>query len=73
MTAPGRGVVRLDLNESAAAPPARVLRAIRQAAPRARRYPDIDCGELRAALAARHRIDPDMVLVGTGTSELVTT
>lgn len=72
MTAPRRGVVRLDLNESAAAPPARVLRAIRQAAGRAHRYPDIDCGELRAALAARHHVDRDMVLVGTGTSELVT-
>jgi histidinol-phosphate aminotransferase len=73
VTSPDRGVVRLDLNESAAAPPARVLRAIRQAAARAHRYPDIDCAELRAAIAARHGIDPDMVLVGTGTSELVTT
>jgi len=52
-------------------PPAAVLRAIRSALKQIVHYPDPDCRQLRHELAQRCGLDPDMILVGNGSSELV--
>jgi threonine-phosphate decarboxylase len=52
-------------------PPAAVLRAIRSALKQIVHYPDPDCRQLRHELAQRCGLDPDMILVGNGSSELI--
>ena len=52
-------------------PPAAVLRAIRSALKQIVHYPDPDCRQLRQELSLRCGMDPDMILVGNGSSELI--
>ena len=52
-------------------PPAAVLRAIRSALKQIVHYPDPDCRQLRQALAQQCGVDPDMILVGNGSTELI--
>jgi len=47
------------------------LRAIRSALKQIVHYPDPDCRQLREKLALRCGMDPDMILVGNGSSELI--
>jgi len=47
------------------------LRAIRSALKQIVHYPDPDCRHLRQQLALRCGMDPDMILVGNGSSELI--
>jgi len=52
-------------------PPAAGLRAIRSALKQIVHYPDPDCWQLRRALAYQCGVDPDMILVGNGSTELI--
>src|SRR5262245_38491597 len=52
-------------------PPAAVFRAIRSALKQIVHYPDPECRQLRHELARRCGFDPDMILVGNGSSELI--
>src|SRR5262244_264534 len=52
-------------------PPAAVFRAIRAAVKQIVHYPDPDCRRLRQELAQRCGMDPDMILVGNGSTELI--
>jgi threonine-phosphate decarboxylase len=52
-------------------PPAAGLRAIRSAFKQIRHYPDPECWQLRQALAHQCGVDPDMILVGNGSTELI--
>ena len=52
-------------------PPAAGLRAIRSALKQIVHYPDPDCWQLRQALAQQCCVDPDMILVGNGSTELI--
>ena len=47
------------------------LRAIRSALKQIVHYPDPDCWQLREVLAQQCRVDPDMILVGNGSTELI--
>lgn len=47
------------------------LRAIRSALTRIVHYPDPDCRQLRHTLAQQCGVDPDMILVGNGSTELI--
>ncbi|MGH7183325.1 MAG: threonine-phosphate decarboxylase CobD [Nitrospiraceae bacterium] len=47
------------------------LRAIRSALKQIMYYPDPDCWKLRQALAQRCGVNPDMILVGNGSTELI--
>lgn len=47
------------------------LRAIRSALKQIVHYPDPDCWQLRQVLAQQCRVDPDMILVGNGSTELI--
>ncbi|MGI5216163.1 histidinol-phosphate transaminase [Plantactinospora sp. CA-290183] len=63
----GAGPTRpLSANESPLAPLPGILDAITAAGAVINRYPDPGCGELTAALARTHGVDPDRVLVGAG-------
>ncbi len=52
-------------------PPAAVLRTIRSALKQIVHYPDPDCWQLRQELAQQIGVDPDMILVGNGSTELI--
>ena len=47
------------------------LRAIRSALKQIVHYPDPDCWQLRQTLAQQCGVDPDMILVGNGSTELI--
>jgi len=52
-------------------PSRRALRAIISGLRFAAHYPDPDCTVLREALAGRHAVRPEQVLIGNGSSELI--
>ena len=52
-------------------PPATGLRAIRAALKQIVHYPDPDCWQLTQELAQQCAVDPDMILVGNGSTELI--
>ncbi len=65
------GVVSLAQNESAfPASPAAVAAGL-AALVEANLYPDPDWADLRAAIAATHGLDPDAILCGAGSMELI--
>ena len=59
------GTIALDANENPYGPSERALAAIRDAAPRSCRYADAT-DELIAALAKRHGVTPEHVVIDTG-------
>ena len=69
------GWVKLNTNENAFPPSPRVLEAIagfaRDTGTVLRRYPEPLSRELRAAIAARHGVHPDQVLVGNGCDDVL--
>jgi len=66
------GSVRLHLNENAYGPSAKAIDAIRDgAASVASRYPDTQEESLRSKLAGLHRVMPQQVIIGCGSSEIL--
>jgi len=63
--------IKLASNEVPYPPTERVVDAIREAAARSHRYPDDNSGALRAALADRHGLAEDEVLVAGGSVTMV--
>jgi histidinol-phosphate aminotransferase len=71
-TAPGVArPIRLASNESALGPSPKAVAAYRALAPEIHRYPDGSAAELRAALGRHHEIDPDRIVCGAGSDELI--
>ena len=68
---PQPGLVRLDSNENPRGPAPEALDALRAALGEAGRYPDAPIDELHAALAALHRVSPESVLLGCGSSDVI--
>lgn len=64
-------LIRLASNECAYGPPANAVEALRTYLPELHRYPDGNCTELRAALGAKHSIDPACIVCGAGSDELI--
>ncbi len=64
-------IVDFSANINPLGPPAAVRRAIRSALKQIVHYPDPDCRQLRQALAQQCGVDPDMILVGNGSTELI--
>jgi threonine-phosphate decarboxylase len=52
-------------------PPQSVLRVLRDGLDEIAHYPDPECRELTERIAAYHHVDPDMVVVGNGSNELI--
>jgi histidinol-phosphate aminotransferase len=67
--------VRLNVNEAPDGPPEGFLSALAEAVRTIEwnRYPDRGVVELRAALAARHGVDPAQVFVANGSNEVLQT
>lgn len=69
---PGAGFIKLNTNEFPYPAAPEVLEAIRrEASDLVRVYPNPTCEPLRAALARRHGVEPDQVLVGNGSDEVL--
>lgn len=66
-----RSVIKLASNESPYPPLPEVGAVIAAGAARLNRYPDGAGRELGAVLAARHGVDPDQVVLGNGSCELI--
>lgn len=65
------GWVKLNTNESPLPPSPRVAPAVAAAAAELRRYPHPFAEPLRSALAARHGVAPEQVLVANGADEVI--
>src|SRR5216683_980087 len=71
-TAPGiERPIRLASNESALGPSPKAVAAYRGLAGEIHRYPDGSAGELRQALGRHHGLDPDRIVCGTVSDELI--
>ena len=64
-------VIKLASNENPLGPSPRAVEAIVRAAPGVHRYPDDAAPALRGALADRHRVAPEQVVLGAGSTDLV--
>ncbi|MGE0228268.1 MAG: histidinol-phosphate transaminase [Dehalococcoidia bacterium] len=67
---PVERIVKLDANENPYGPAPRALEAVRDLTS-ANRYPDPDQRAMRAALATRHGVDPDCIVAGAGSDEII--
>ena len=65
------GITSLAQNESFLPPSPAALDAGRRAAMQAQLYPDPDWSDLRAAIAGVHGLDPEGILCGAGSMELI--
>ncbi|HTV89948.1 MAG TPA: histidinol-phosphate transaminase [Stellaceae bacterium] len=63
--------IRLASNESALGPSAKAVAAYRALAGDIHRYPDGSAAELRAALGRHHKLDPERIVCGAGSDELI--
>ena len=63
--------VKLSSNESALGPSPKAQAAYRDLAPELHRYPDGGATRLRTALGALHGIDPERIVCGNGSDELL--
>jgi histidinol-phosphate aminotransferase len=67
-----RGPIRLHRNENPYGASRDVIAAMQKAALTvANRYPNVETEQLRRAIAARHRVTADQVVVGCGSSEIL--
>ena len=64
-------VIKLASNENPLPPSERVLKAITQALPHLNRYPDGSGYYLRQALARRHGVTADQIILGNGSNDLI--
>jgi len=65
-------VIKLASNEGAFGPSPKAMQALKDTAGGIYRYPDGDSQKLRAALAAKHGIDMERIVVGAGSDDLIT-
>src|SRR6266545_1656146 len=63
--------IKLASNENPLAPSERVLKAIAEALPHLNRYPDGSGYYLRQALARRHNLSAEHIILGNGSNDLI--
>jgi histidinol-phosphate aminotransferase len=64
-------IIKLASNENPLGPSPKAVEAIRRAAQEVRLYPDNDCYHLRGALVRKLGVEPEQVLLGHGSDELI--
>ncbi len=67
----GRPAIKLSANESAIGASPKAIAAFKNAAERLHRYPDGSCSALRTAIGRRFNLDPDRIVCGAGSDELI--
>lgn len=67
----GRPPVKLSSNENPWGPSPHAVEALKAAANGSHRYPDGTAERLRAKIAALHGLDPDLIVCGTGSDEIL--
>lgn len=67
-----RGAIKLSSNENPLGCSPHALTAIRDSLGEMRFYPDGAALELKRAIADRHRVEPDQVIIGNGSDEILT-
>lgn len=70
-SASGKPVAKLSSNESPLGPSPKAMAAYRELAGELHRYPDGHATALRQAIARRHNLDPDLLVCGAGSDELI--
>jgi len=68
---PGTRPIRLASNESALGPSPKAVAAYRALAGDIHRYPDGTAAELREVLGRHHNVDPERIVCGAGSDELI--
>src|SRR3989442_357707 len=68
---PGVRVVKLSSNETPLGPSPAALKAFAEAGATLHRYPDGTAARLREAIGKAHAIDPDRIVCGAGSDELI--
>ena len=69
--ADGGQLINISSNESAFGASARAREAYANAATNLRRYPEIDARSLRQALAAHYGLEPERIICGTGSDQII--
>ena len=64
-------VIKLSSNEGAFGPPPSAVAAATRAAAEMHRYPDAGCHVLRQAIGSRFGLDPERIVCGNGSDELL--
>ncbi len=64
-------IVKLSSNESPLGPSPKAIAAYRELAERLHRYPDGASTELRRAIGAAHGLDPERIVCGNGSDDLI--
>ncbi|WP_426959964.1 histidinol-phosphate transaminase [Muricoccus radiodurans] len=64
-------IIKLSSNEGAFGPPPGAIAAITEGAREAHRYPDGGAHALRAAIGKHHGLDPERIVVGNGSDDLL--
>ncbi len=64
-------VIKLSSNEGAFGPPPAAITALQRAATEMYRYPDGGCHALRQAIGTRFGLDPERIVCGAGSDELL--
>ena len=64
-------VVKLSSNENPFGPSPAAIEAVRASAANLHRYPPTDHGALRVAIGAAHGLDPDRIICGVGSDEVI--
>ena len=64
-------IIKLSSNEGALGPSPRAVAAYRDMADTLHRYPDGGSVELRATIGAQHGLDPDRIVCGAGSDEVL--
>lgn len=65
-------LVKLSSNENPFGPSPRAVEALRAAAAGMHRYPSTDHASLRAAIGEVHALDPERIICGVGSDEVIT-
>jgi len=64
-------VIKLSSNEGALGPSPKAMAALAALGPESHRYPDGGATRMRAALAAHYGLDPERIVCGAGSDELI--
>ena len=69
--ASSKPIAKLSSNESPLGPSPKAMAVYRELAGELHRYPDGNCDKLRQAIGRRHNLDPDAIVCGAGSDELI--